>query len=120
MDLIVHICSVAEWRAAQSIGEYYADSLAREGFIHFSKPEQAVDTANRYYAGRGDLLLLWVNVETLTAELRWECSHGEIYPHLYGPLNLEAVLGVIPYLPEKDGIFRKLPPFDPTGSSSGL
>jgi uncharacterized protein (DUF952 family) len=110
MDWIVHICSSDDWQAAQSAGEYRAESLENEGFIHLSKPEQALDTANRYYAGRMDLQLLWVDPAKLVAELRWETSHGDIYPHLYGVLNLVAVAQVSSFSPDVNGIFRELPP----------
>jgi len=110
MDQIVHICSTEDWQTAEVAGQYQAASLESEGFIHFSRPDQAVDTANRYYAGRRDLLLLWVDPQELTTDLRWESSHGDLYPHLYGPLNLEAVLQVTPFIPEDDGVFRELPP----------
>ena len=110
MTQIVHICSQKDWQTAQELGEYRAASLESEGFIHFSRPEQAIDTANRYYQGQTNLLLLWVDPLLLTAELRWEQSHGETYPHLYGALNLDAVQGATPFSPEADGIFRALPP----------
>ena len=107
--MIVHIIPQTDWQAAQAAGEYQAESLSSEGFIHFSCPEQAVATANRYYAGRRDLLLLWVDPQILEAELRWEASHGEQYPHLYGALNLNAVQQVKPFVPDADGVFRVLP-----------
>jgi len=53
-------------------------------------------------------LLLWVDPHKVEAELRWEASGGEQYPHLYGPLNLEAVLAVQDFVPDGDGIFRDL------------
>jgi len=109
MGHVVHICISDDWAAAQKAGEYRADSLESEGFIHFSKLEQAIDTANRYYSGRTDLLLLWVDAQKLAAELRWETSHGDVYPHLYGPLNLDAVLGITNFNPDPDGAFRTLP-----------
>ena len=109
MDPVVHICLSADWKAAQIAGEYRANSLESEGFIHFSKPEQAIDTANRYYAGNKDLLLLWIDTKKLAAELRWETSHGDIYPHLYGPLNLNAILEISNFNPDPDGVFRSLP-----------
>ena len=109
MHQIVHICSQPDWQSAQTAGEYRAASLPTEGFIHCSRPEQALDTANRYYAGQQGLLLLWINPATLRAELHWESSHGEVYPHLYGPLNLEAVSQVTPFSPDVDGVFRSLP-----------
>lgn len=109
MEQIVHICSENDWRVAKESGEYRAASLESEGFIHFSKPEQAIDTSNRYYTGRTDLLLLWVDPAKLTKELRWETSHGDVYPHLYGPLNLAAVSQASAFRPDADGVFRSLP-----------
>lgn len=109
MDQIVHICSKDEWKAAQAVGEYWAESLESEGFIHFSKPEQAVDTANRYYLGHRDLLLLWVDPSKLVAELRFEPSDGEMFPHLYGSLNLDAILMTTDFSPDVDGVFQSLP-----------
>ncbi len=109
MEPIVHICSKQDWQAAQAAGEYRADSLVSEGFIHFSIPEQALDTANRYYSGQSDLLLIWVDPIKLGAELRWEPSSGDVYPHLYGPLNLAAVYFCAEFSPDLDGVFRELP-----------
>jgi uncharacterized protein (DUF952 family) len=109
MDSIVHICSMEEWRIAQAAGVYRADSLKIDGFIHCSRPEQVVGVANRYYEGRVDLLLLWIDPSKLTAELRWESSEGDVYPHLYGPLNLTAILQVSAFSPKADGVFTSLP-----------
>ncbi len=109
MDQIVHICSSEDWQAAQAAGEYQPESLSNEGFIHFSTPAQAVATANRYYLGRRDLILLWVDSTKLTSELRWEPSDGDLYPHLYGPLNLDAILTSAEFSPEQDGMFQSLP-----------
>jgi uncharacterized protein (DUF952 family) len=113
MDQIVHICSEEDWQSAQAVGVYRPESLENEGFIHFSTPEQAVDTANRYYTGRTDLLLLWVDTVKLTAELRWEPSEGDVYPHLYGPLNLAAISSVTPFHPGLNGIFKEELPEKP-------
>jgi len=110
-SLILHIVPRTDWQTAQKEGIYRTASLQAEGFIHCSTPEQVLDTANRYYAKRGDLLLLWIDPQALTAELRWEEAHGERYPHLYGALNLEAVSQVSPFPPEPDGVFRTLPTF---------
>ena len=64
---IVHLTTPAAWQTAQSAGEYRADSLATEGFIHCSRPDQIVEVANRYYRGRTDLLLLWIDPVSLTS-----------------------------------------------------
>jgi uncharacterized protein (DUF952 family) len=78
-----------------------APSLADEGFIHCSTHAQVVATANRIFRGSGDLLLLELDPSKLTATLRWERATdvGDEFPHIYGPLNLDAVVGTRP-LPE--------------------
>lgn len=106
---IVHICRLSDWQAAQAAGEYRHPSLDSEGFIHFSLPEQALATANRFYAGQAGLAILWVETARLRAPLRLEAADGQQFPHLYGALNLEAVTAVTPFAPEADGVFRALP-----------
>jgi uncharacterized protein (DUF952 family) len=91
-DLIYKILSVADWEAAHRAGRFdgSADDL-RDGFIHFSDAEQVIGTARKYFAGRSDLVLLAVDPAGL-ADLRWERSRDDaLFPHLYGPLELEAV-----------------------------
>jgi uncharacterized protein (DUF952 family) len=107
--MIVHICERAAWVQAREIGEYRPVSLAAEGFIHASEPPQVLEVANRYYAGKQDLLLLWIDPQRLRPELRYEPADGELYPHIYGALNLEAVVAVDAFPPDEDGIFCQLP-----------
>ena len=97
-----------ERSAASQIGEYRAASLELEGFIHFSRPEQVLRVANAYYPGQLDLVLLWIDPQKLAAELRWESSDWDIFPHLYGALNLDAVVKVVDFAPDNDGIFRQV------------
>jgi uncharacterized protein (DUF952 family) len=100
------------WRGKE--GAYYADSLYREGFIHCSKPSQIVDVANSFYRGRQGLVLLVIDPSKLESELKWEppaelepnhARAGDLFPHIYGPLNLDAVVKVIPFKPNADGSF---------------
>jgi uncharacterized protein (DUF952 family) len=107
--LIVHLCKRGEWVSAKGEGLYAAESLEREGFIHCSRPEQVLKVANHFYPKRKDLVLLWIDLHLLSAELCWETSDGEVFPHLYGPLNLDAVIGVEKISPDQDGVFRQLP-----------
>jgi uncharacterized protein (DUF952 family) len=110
MSKIYHITTAAAWAEAQAAGAYSADSLATEGFIHFSTSEQLLWVAERFYRGLAGLLLLTVDTERLTAELRFEESEpGRQFPHLYGPLNLDAVIATQPFTPNRDGSFT-LPP----------
>ena len=106
---VVHLCRDEEWRTALKKGYYQADSLAEVGFIHCSRTEQVVGVANRYYQGRTDLVLLWIEPSQLHAELRWEAADGDTFPHLYGVLNLEAVRAVDAFPLDLDGHFHNQP-----------
>lgn len=109
---IVHITSRSAWRAAQAAGAYTADSLRQQGFIHGSRPSQVLRVANNWFRGQDDLVLLVIAPERLTADLKWEAgvdAPAETFPHIYGPLNLEAVVDVLPFERDAAGDFR-LPP----------
>jgi uncharacterized protein (DUF952 family) len=108
--MIVHICERDAWEVAQTAGEYRPASVGVEGFIHASKPNQVLGVANRFYQGRQDLLLLWIDLQRLGPELRYEPADGDLFPHIYGALNLDAVIAVSSFPPDADGIFRQLPP----------
>jgi uncharacterized protein (DUF952 family) len=109
METILHLCHEEDWIKALEIGLYQAVSLETEGFIHCSKTEQILEVANRYYSGVEGLVILWIESAKLASELRYEVSEGDVYPHLYGPLNLDAVIAVTEISPESDGVFRTLP-----------
>lgn len=107
MPVIYHITPAAAWDAAQHAGVYAADSLATEGFIHLSTRAQVLWVADRFYAGQSGLVLLAVATERLAAELRYEESEpGQRFPHLYGPLNLDAVIAAHLFAPGPDGSFK--------------
>jgi uncharacterized protein (DUF952 family) len=91
---LFHITTRAAWELAQTHGEYRATSLASEGFIHLSEDRQWRGVANRFYSGVRDLVLLAIDADRLRAEVRREPADGDVYPHLYGALNLDAVTGV--------------------------
>jgi uncharacterized protein (DUF952 family) len=111
MQPIFHLIARDEWARWQGKAAYAAPSLASEGFIHFSMLEQVAATANRYYVGRSDILLLLIDADKVTAPLRYEAPIGkpershERFPHVYGELNLDAVVQVTAYLPGLDGAF---------------
>ena len=96
MAIIYHLTSQEAWQAAQPLGEYEAPSLTEEGFIHCSIDEaQLLRVAERLYQGRRDLRVVDVDVEKLGARVEYEASRsGEEYPHIYGKLNLDAVVRV--------------------------
>src|SRR5436190_16079633 len=91
---LYHLVDSAAWEAARAAGVYRPPSLAAEGFIHLSTADQWPRTRARFYAGVADLLLLEIDPQRLTAEVRYERADGEDFPHLFGPLALDAVVAV--------------------------
>ncbi len=109
-SVIFHITSADLWAKSLEAGCYKGETLDTEGFIHFSLENQVLATANRYYRGVTGLVLLRVNPAKLSAELKYELATiGETFPHLYGPLNLEAVEKVYEFNPDASGDFSQLP-----------
>jgi len=104
--MILHITSKADWAAAQTAECYVAPSLQDEGFIHGSTAAQIVATANRFYPGREDLMLLVIDPRRLSAAVRYENTMGgtELFPHVYGPIELAAVVDARPWGPVR-GVF---------------
>lgn len=96
MPLIYHITSKQAWEQAQSNGIYDAPSLNEEGFIHCSHEDQLAGVLQRYYSGKKDLLKLVIDTEKLKSRMiyDWSRSLTETFPHIYGPVNLEAVIAV--------------------------
>jgi uncharacterized protein (DUF952 family) len=99
-ERLVHLCLRRDWERAVQDGVYRAASLDELGFIHLSRPEQIQGVAQRFYAGIQGLVLLWIDPRKLGGEVRWEPSDGQIFPHLYGPLNVEAVQAVQEFPPD--------------------
>ena len=108
--MIAHITSAAEWRAALTAGSYTAASLQAQGFIHCSafSADQLLAVADFLYAGQAGLVVLLIDPGRLTHEVRYEDteSPGHFFPHVYGPLDLEAVTAVLDFPPQPDGTFR--------------
>ena len=104
--LIYKIVSASEWLEAERAGVFHGSVVdRRDGFIHFSTDAQVRETAARHFAGQDDLRLVSVSPDAL--ELRWETSRGgELFPHLYGPLDLADVISVQPLELQEDGSHR--------------
>jgi uncharacterized protein (DUF952 family) len=91
---IYHLVPRGVWEEA-SDRPYTADSLAAEGFIHCSHAGQVAWAANRFYAAADDLLVLHIDPERLASPVREEDGGaGELFPHIYGPINRDAVVAV--------------------------
>ena len=108
MATIFHLIQKADWEGAEALGEVRPESLAEEGFIHCSSDEQqALAVARRLYSGREGMLLLEVDTDLLNAPIKREpSSSGQIYPHIYGPLNTSAVTLVRALEADSSGGFR--------------
>ena len=96
MSRIYKILPRADWTAAQAAGRYLGSPVdAADGFIHFSTATQAPETAAKHFAGQSDLVVLAVEADDLGEALRWEPSRGgQLFPHLYGPLDAGHVRAV--------------------------
>ena len=116
MSLIYHIAGRDALAEARRNGEYRTVSLAQDGFIHFSGVHQVLDVANRFYGGQHGLLLLEVEAARLHSELKYEApvhpaavdavpAGDELFPHLYGPLNADAIVAVYDFEPNAGGKF---------------
>lgn len=116
MSRIYHITTRDAALASRKIGEYRPESLETDGFIHFSQRHQVLGVANAFYRGQAHLVLLVVEPSRLKAELKYEppvhpsASDSappaeNLFPHLYGPLNMDAVVEMIDFLPDKNGYF---------------
>lgn len=108
--LIFHIASVSEWTAAHLDGAYTAStrdkSLAEQGFIHCSRYFQISEVLDTHYHDyEGRLTLLTINPRRLTSPWRFDDvpGAGMSFPHIYGPLNPEAVIASTPIRRDEDG-----------------
>lgn len=104
---LFHIARRTDWQQAQASGSYQPESLVSEGFIHCSTPAQLIATANRFFRGQTDLVLLAIAREVVTAEVRDDlvAAEGQTYPHIWGPLNLDAVVREWPFAMGASGEF---------------
>ncbi|MFE1747061.1 DUF952 domain-containing protein [Coleofasciculus sp. H7-2] len=110
MSIILHITKREQWEEAKSTKKYCGDTLESEGFIHCSTPEQVIKVANSFFHSQSGLVLLCLESEEIEAEIRYEgLDEGERFPHIYGALNITAVVQVLDFYPGEDGCFE-LPP----------
>lgn len=105
MRKIYKICPAPAWREAERQGVYRGSADdSRDGFIHFSTAAQVAETARKHFAGQTGLFLIAVDAESLGDALRWEPSRNdELFPHLYGELDLGAVIDVFDLRARSDG-----------------
>lgn len=97
-EFIYHITTQTQWEEAKQKGFYEADTLASEGFMHCSTEDQVSGVLDRYYQGRTGLVKLTIQKDKVERPLIFELagSINELFPHIHGQLNLDAVVAVTP------------------------
>jgi len=111
MSIIYHIAAAADWEQARRDGQYTTSTrgrtLAEQGFIHGSTAAQVAPVANMVYKGEPDLLVLVIDTDRVAPEIRYEQVPGwdAPFPHIYGPLNADAVVETLPLAPGPGGDF---------------
>jgi len=113
--MICHITTRAAWAAAQGSDQFFSPEFNEHRFIHCSTPEQVLLVANAFFRGRTDLMLLMIDPARLKSQLRWEPAHStgrlpdftldSVFPHVYGPINLDAVVRTVNLDPTDTGSF---------------
>jgi uncharacterized protein (DUF952 family) len=97
MPIIYHVTTMDEWNKAIQHGFYEHPSLKAEGFIHCSEEDQVAGVLLRYFSGQTDLVKLVIDTSKLTSRYiqEWSPSTQDTYPHVYGPINTEAVIDAV-------------------------
>ena len=97
MTIVYHVTTKAEWNKAQQNGFYEAPSLEAEGFIHCSQEHQVAGVLERYFEGQTDLVKLVIDTDKLSSKFvfDWSPSMADTFPHVYGPINMDAVIDVM-------------------------
>jgi uncharacterized protein (DUF952 family) len=105
MKTILHITKQGDWAAAKDLGSYRGNTLDSEGFIHCSTITQVTGSANRFFHGQQDLVILVIDVGLVQAEIKYEGAADNLFPHIYGALNVGAVVKSIDFEAGANGIF---------------
>jgi uncharacterized protein (DUF952 family) len=97
MPIIYHITTQDAWKEAVEKDVYAAPSLTVEGFIHCSQESQIEGVLQRYFAGQHDLVKLVIDTDKLNVKFifEWSPSTSDTFPHIYGPVKMDAVVEVV-------------------------
>ena len=99
--MITKVITKRNWEIAKIKGGINEASLKEEGFIHCSFFEQALKVAEKHFSHEEEVLLLTIDLTLLKAEIKYElASNGQEYPHVYGAINIDAIIDVVPLLKE--------------------
>lgn len=110
MAIIFHITKHEAWNSLEADGTYRTEMFPIEGFIHCSTRDQVIQVANLRFRGQAGLVLLSIDTDKVTSEIRYENLEGgqQMFPHIYGELNIDAVVQVAEFEPAADGYFPSL------------
>ena len=97
MPIIYHVTTAAEWKGAKEKNYYESPSLKTEGFIHCSGQHQVAAVLEKYFRGKTGLVKLVIDTAKLTSNYleEWSTSSMDTFPHIYGPINIDAVIDII-------------------------
>ena len=107
MAIIFHITTRVAWERAPADGSYQPEAFPVDGFIHCSTRNQVIQVANTRFRGQAGMVLLSIGTDKVIPEIVYENLEGgqELFPHIYGRLNVDAVVEVIEFEPGTDGYF---------------
>ena len=121
---ILHVTTRKAWIDATRLGQYSAPSLQSEGYIHASTIRQLLPVASKFYKGETGLVLFEIDPKRLASEVKWEppaggpppgVPEGDAFPHIYGPINLDAIVQVLDFEPGENGEFSLPASLNPGG-----
>ncbi len=106
MNTILHITKSQQWEQAKILGTYRGDTLDSEGFIHCSTAAQVIWVANRFFVNQKGLVILCIDSDRVKADICYEGAElGQLFAHVYGELNIDAVFQVVDFEVGEDGFF---------------
>ncbi|MBS1517189.1 MAG: DUF952 domain-containing protein [Bacteroidetes bacterium] len=107
MEIIYHITTRKVWDKYSKKRSYRADSLDSEGFIHCSPKDRVRSSAIKFFRGEKKILVLFIDSKKVKSEIIWEDSAGDnfLFPHIYGELNIDAVVEMFEIICNEDGLF---------------
>lgn len=105
---IIHIIGRTEWDSIKDKKSYTTNDFEIDGFVHCSNVDQVVRVANFLFKGVNDLVLLVIDSDNVTSNVVWEDLYNanEEFPHIYGELNLDAVIDVIEFPINDEGLYE--------------
>lgn len=112
--LIYLLMNPPDFDRATAAGEWDPPSRAAEGFVHASPADQLTRVANKHYAAFDEVVVVALALDRVRPEVVWEPATGGLYPHIYGPVNLDAVAGTERVRKGSDGMYVIAPQLSAT------